>query len=158
MRQVFFAFAFCVTACATPHASADTPEINYGELVTACVAAAGGDEAALNACQGVGSQPCMNSDGGASTMGMVMCLSAEGEAWTSLMDAAQARLAAANPDTAGALTRAQQQWREYRDAECSYSVVRWGEGSGAQVQYAGCMSNLAADRAIALIVIEKLDD
>ncbi len=158
MRQFFFALAFVVSACATPHARADETDINYAERVVACVTAAEGDQALLNACQGAASRPCMETDGGASTMGMVMCLSAEGDAWVSLMEAAQVRLSASNPDAADALIRAQQQWREYRDAECSYSVARWGQGSGARVQYAACMAHLTADRAVELLVIEKLGD
>ncbi len=107
MRQLFFAFALCVIACLTPSASADPLEINYAEHVIACVSAAGGDEGALNACQGAASQPCMDAPSGESTIGMVMRLGAEGEAWGSLMAAAQSRLATARPDTTEALLSAQ---------------------------------------------------
>lgn len=157
MRRHFFALALGVIACATPDASADLPTITYAERVAACVTAADGDASALNACKGVASQPCMEADGG-STYGLMSCLSEEGGAWQSLMVAAEARLAAARPETAEALTSAQEHWRAYREAECSYAVARWGEGSGARVELAGCMANMVADRAIALIVIERLGD
>lgn len=155
MRQLFLLLAFNVTACVAPQAYADTLET---DAVSACVTAAADDEVALNACRRIVSHPCMDSGGGASTMGMVMCLSEEGEAWTSVMDATQTRLTASRPAAAAALSRAQEQWRAYRDAECSYSVARFGQGSGAQVEYAACMASMSADRAIALILIEKIGD
>lgn len=157
MRQLFFAFALSVTACATPEASADLPAITYAERVSACVFAADGDEAALNACKGASSQPCMDADSG-STYGQMSCLSEEGGAWEALMTDSQTRLAAVRPETVAALTSAQEQWRAYREADCSYAVTRWGEGSGARVELAGCMANMTADRAIALILIERLGD
>lgn len=156
MRQLFFALALGITACATPEARADLPEVTYAERVSACVTAAEGDGAALNACKGAASQPCMDADG-ESTMGMTMCLAEEGSAWEALMNAAQTRLAQ-RQETVAALTSAQEQWRAYREAECGYAVARWGEGSGARVELASCMANMAADRAIALIVIERLGD
>lgn len=155
MRQLIFALA--LLACASPEARADLPEITYAERVNACVAAAEGDRAALNACKGAASQPCMDADG-VTTIGMITCLSEEGSAWEAHMAGAQTRLAALHPETAGALTTAQNQWRAYRDAECSYAVARWGEGSGARVEHAACTANMAADRAIGLILIERLGD
>ena len=157
MRQLFFALALGITACATPEAGADLPDVTHAERVSACVTAAEGERAALNACKGAASQPCMEAAGGESTLVMTMCLAEEGSAWEALMNAAQARLAQ-RQETVAALTSAQNQWRAYREAECSYAVARWGEGSGARVELASCMANMAADRAIALIVIERLGD
>lgn len=157
MRQLFFALALGITACATPEARADLPEVTYAERVSVCVTAAEGDRAALNACKGAASQPCMDADGGESTLGMTMCLAEEGSAWEALMNAAQTRLAQ-RQETVAALTSAQEQWRAYREAECGYAVARWGEGSGARVELAGCMATMVADRAIVLILIEHLGE
>jgi uncharacterized protein YecT (DUF1311 family) len=100
----------------------------------------------------------MDEPFGITTHGMVMCLSDEGAAWEALMEAAVARLSSARPETADALTAAQADWRAFRETECNYRVVRWGEGSGARVELASCMAGLAADRAIALVVLEHTAD
>ena len=156
MQRLLIACALALTACATTSARADPPDSTYALRIEACVSAAA-DEAALAACQGVESHPCMEADGG-STHGMVMCLSEEGDAWAVLMDAALQRLASARPETAEALSASQETWNTFREAACNYRVVRWGEGSGARVELASCSASMSADRAIALILIEREGD
>jgi len=137
---------------------ADDDAFDYAPRVTACVAAAGADAAALNACAGAAWTPCSETDGGATTHGMVMCHAMEAGAWTIEMQRALSRLTAARPETASALDAAQADWQAYRDAECSYRVSRWGEGTGARVVLSGCLARMTADRAIALILYEHEDD
>lgn len=126
--------------------------------VAACVESAGDEGDALAACQGVVANPCLETDGGASTQGMVMCFAAEADAWASELHAALTRLAAARPETDAALTSAQDAWSDYRDSECAYRVARWGEGSGARVVLAQCLAQLTALRAIDLIAYEREGD
>lgn len=155
MRCVFVAI---LLACAplTP-AAADVDDIDVSPLLE-CVEAAGRETDALRACQGAVSAPCFDAPGGETTSGMVFCLGAEGGAWERVMAASLARLAAGNSALSPALAQAQSAWSDYREAECSYRVARWGLGSGARVTLAACYADLAADRAISLVAYEAQAD
>lgn len=155
MRQVLLALIL-VWAPLNP-AAADVDEIDLSPLLE-CVEAAGPEAAALRACQGVITQPCFDAPFGETTHGMVMCLSAEGDAWARVMDESLVRLAAGNADLAPALADTQAAWGAYREEECSYRVQRWGLGSGAQVALASCHAQLTADRAITLLRYEPEAD
>jgi uncharacterized protein YecT (DUF1311 family) len=138
-------------------AAADVDEIDVSPLLQ-CVEAADHEAEALRACQGVITQPCFDAPFGETTSGMVMCLSAEGDGWARIMDESLARLAAGNVELAPALAETQAAWSAYREEECSYRVQRWGMGSGAQVEFASCQAQLAADRAITLLRYEPTAD
>jgi len=152
LRQVVLSVVLLCAPVAP--ASADVDAIEAAPIV-ACVSAADGDAAALRACRGAIAQPCLDSDSGYTTYGMVMCFSAEAEAWESVINDALERLAAAGPDLAPSLAASQEAWRAYRDAECSYRVNRWGEGSGGRVALAACIADLSVERGIALTLHER---
>ncbi len=152
MRRLLAMLLFVV--CFAPPALADEPEsMAYAPHVAACLAGAG-DDAALAACEGAASRPCIEADGG-TTHGMVMCFSAEAEAWTRQLTDVVARLNEAEPHGMAALSAAQESWRAYAEAECSYRVTRWGDGSGARVELASCFASLTAQRALTLLRYER---
>lgn len=154
MRVLLAVFAILVLA-APAHADPDESEAFIAN-VAACIAAAADDEAAVSACRGAAANPCLDAAGGI-THYMVMCFSAEADAWGAVMEAAAARLAA-RADTATALAETQTAWRAYVESECGYRVVRWGEGPGARVERAACYAQLYADRALALLNYERQGD
>lgn len=154
MRRLLASFAFALASLACADAAAD-PEPDYTGAVVDCVAAAGADEAALQACRGLSWRRCGDEGDDVTTHGMVMCASAEGDAWQRVMTASLNRINTARPDLTGPLKEAQDGWRRYVFAECSYRVARWGEGSGARVALASCYADLTAERAITLLVIER---
>ncbi len=149
MRQLVFACALFVAACASPGARADDDEaISYTPLVQQCVTAAATDEA-LAACKGAAWTPCSEVDGG-STYGMVMCYSHEADGWEVVIAATVQALSAAFPDSTATITDAQSDWQSLREHDCAFAQQRWGAGSGAQVEYLRCMAAMGADRGIAL--------
>lgn len=152
MRQIVLSVVLLCAPVAPASADVDVIE---AAPIAACVSAADGDAVALRACRGAIAQPCLDSDGGYTTYGMVMCYSTEAEAWASVINDALERLAAAESDLAPSLETAQNAWRAYRDAECNYRVNRWGEGSGARVALASCIADLSAERGIALTLHER---
>ncbi|MGE0739800.1 MAG: lysozyme inhibitor LprI family protein [Hyphomonadaceae bacterium] len=152
MRHLLMAAA--LLAAGASGARADEANPDNAQRVLECVSAAAGDAAMLNGCQGAAANPCMETDGGATTHGMVMCLSSEADAWARVMQASLLRLAEAQPETQSALEASQIAWESFRDAECSYRVARWGEGSGARVVLAGCLSQQTATRAMVLVLTE----
>jgi len=154
--RLFLAGVLFLCASATT-VLADVTQIDSAPL-QACVSAAEGEADALRACRGTISQPCFDTPEGASTHGMVMCASAERDAWARILDEQLARLSANGADSAPSLQRAQTAWAAYREAECNYHVALWGEGSGARVALASCDAQLTADRAIALLRLEQATD
>jgi len=151
MRFLAISAAFALAAPAWADPAEGIPDSRAPVL--ACVEAAGIDEAAVRACQGVGARPC--HEVALATQDMVMCAAGEGQAWDDVIAHSLARLRSAEPDRAEALADAQSAWADYRARECGYRVVRWGDGSGARVALAGCMAQLSADRAAALIGYEQ---
>lgn len=150
MRQLFFALAFVLAACATPHASAsDALEPDYKPLLESCLNAAADDEA-FSACRGAASRPCIDDDGG-TTSGVIFCYYQELEVWTGRMDSAVRFLNERFPDSAETIADAQHSWTAFRESECRYQIQMWGEGSGARVAYMHCMAEMTADRALTLM-------
>lgn len=152
MRQIVLSVVLLCAPVAPAWADVDTIET---APLAACVSAAASDAAALRACPGVIAQPCLDSDGGYTSHGMMMCYSAEAEAWERVINAVLERLTATEPDLAPSLAASQDAWRAYRDAECNYRVNRWGEGSGARVARASCIADLSAERGIALTLHDR---
>lgn len=150
MRQLFFALAFVVSACAAPHANADdVMERDYKPLLETCLTAATSDEA-FRACRGAASGPCIDDDGG-TTQGVMLCYGQEADVWTDRMDRAITFLNARFPDSAETIADAQTAWTAFRANECQFYMDMWGEGSGAQVSYMQCMAEMTADRALTLM-------
>lgn len=122
------------------------------ELLTACIAEAGADRAALEACQGVVANDCIAAEG-PSTMSVVLCWSAESDAWDVALIRASTQV---NERWAGKdplrLANANQAWSAWREAECEYWAWEEGGGSGEQVERVQCAARVTADRAIALIL------
>lgn len=155
MRRVELVAAFAlalVVMAQAPLAHADVEPDRFAEALRICIGSATGEAENLAACEGASSRPCMEEDGG-TTHGMVMCLSNEGTVWAEVMEEHLLRLSRANPDIADTLAAAQQAWRDYTDAQCSYRVALWGEGSGARVELASCYANMTADRATMLAAL-----
>lgn len=155
MRQVLLALML-LSAPLQP-ATAD-PRTDYSPALNACVAAALGEPAALHACRGVVVRRC-HAEEGEATYALVLCSSDESAAWDQLSAAVLTRLrTSGEPGAAPLLDGAQTQWLAFRDAECSYRQARFGAGSGAQVEFANCMADLSADRAIDLLIYEPIAD
>lgn len=151
MRRVFLA-ALMALACAEP-ASAQRPEPSAAGLAS-CVSAAGASRMALEACVGVIFDPCIETDGGETTIGMLQCYRAEGAAWTVELEAAVAR-AMDDEERRPWLGPAQDAWIAWRDAECAYRASLFLGGSMARVLSAACLADLTAARAIDFIHAER---
>jgi hypothetical protein len=144
------AFALAATVQCAP-VSADPFESYNAELVTACVASAGAESAALHQCLGAGATPCIAAEG-ASTMAYVLCWDHEATTWRELVARASTDLSARqsyrDPERLAAANTA---WEAWVEAECSYWAYEEGGGSGEQVDRARCHARVNADRAITLI-------
>lgn len=149
MRQLFFALALLVSACAAPPASADQIAADH-QLLRSCVAQASGDRAALAQCAGVIARACIEAEG-VNTMSEVLCWSAEADAWQSEINAATTRIAAADPVEGEMLANANTAWTAWLDSECAYRAYEIGDGSGQQVDHVRCAADLTTARAIDLL-------
>ncbi len=92
----------------------------------------------------------MREPGGETTAGMVQCFQAEGAAWDAQLDATLQRLESAEPTRNEYLSRANEAWLVWREAECHYRALENEGGSNASVAAAACASELTADRVINL--------
>ncbi|MBL8547855.1 MAG: DUF1311 domain-containing protein [Hyphomonadaceae bacterium] len=112
---------------------------------------------AVAACREATSRPCIEDDGG-TTPGLIECYSAENDGWEHVMDFVAGELTAAFPESAALLADAQHNWQLFREQDCAFAQQRWGPGSGAQVEYVRCMATHAADRAVALVLVQRHPD
>lgn len=151
MRQIFFALAFALTACATPAVRADALSADPG-ILRGCALDAGKDRDALEQCVGLVTRHCTAEEGGSNAMSDVLCHSAEADAWQALIDENTARIAAADAVDGALLVGANQAWMHWREAECNYRAYEYGGGSGEQYDRIDCHLRLTATRAIDLIV------
>ena len=155
MRQVLLAMALL---CASVQPAAADPRTDYSPALTQCVADSLLEPPALNACRGVVSARCRAEEGEA-TFVLALCSNDEADAWDQLSAAVMTRLrGSGEADAAPLLDGVQEQWLAFREAECSYRQARFGAGSGAQVEYANCIADLSADRAIDLLIYEPNAD
>jgi uncharacterized protein YecT (DUF1311 family) len=93
--------------------------------------------------------PCVKEEENQqSTLGLVVCNSREGDAWTALLQARTADLAKRDAYRAKALTAANAAWRAWIDAECFYHREEAQGGSAEGVITTECVSDLTADRVI----------
>lgn len=153
MRQLFFALAFVVAACASPHAHAD-PLAADPQILRSCVLDAGKDRDALEQCVGQLTRSCIAEEGGSNSMTDVLCRSAEADVWQTLVEENTARIAAADPVDGELLATANAAWTQWREAECSYRAYEYGGGSGEQYDRINCHLRLTASRAIDLITAD----
>jgi uncharacterized protein YecT (DUF1311 family) len=144
-------FALFDTAAADPRA-------DYTQALNACIAAANLEPSALNACRGRVTEACRAEEGDA-TFIVVRCISDENDSWERIIADVSERLrTSGDVELAASLDDVQRQWLAYRDAECSFRQRRFGLGSGAQYEFALCTADLAADRAIDLLIYEPIAD
>jgi uncharacterized protein YecT (DUF1311 family) len=139
---------------------ADGPRFDPG-ATQACLAGAG-DLAARKACIGRSAGACMDSDAGATTVGMGFCLGGELEWWDARLNAAyrallareqavdaeMAEIGATVPSLADALQAMQRAWIGYRDATCDYERAQWGNGTGAGPAAAACLMTQTGEQAL----------
>lgn len=155
MRQLVFALAVAGAACATPPASADPFESAQPQLLDGCLQSAGASRDALQQCVGVVANPCIATDG-AATSSYVLCWSAESDAWNTHLTQATARLNETQESRSPSrLADANKEWAAWRDAECEYWAWEEGGGSGEQVDRARCHAQLTADRTISLLTADS---
>lgn len=151
MRQIFFALALLLSACATPAAHADPLQAD-SQILRSCVTAAGQTRDALNQCVGLVTRSCVEAEGGSNSMTDVLCRSAEVDVWQALIDESTSRITAADAADGQLLAAANQSWTQWREAECNYRAYEYGGGSGEQYDRIVCHLNLTSARAIDLIV------
>lgn len=150
-RAVVAILTIVLAACATQPASADPFESAQSQLLDACVQSAGASREALQQCVGVVANPCIVTDGSA-TSSHVLCWSAEADAWRTHLDRAMTRLNETQQyRSPSRLAEANKAWAAWLDAECEYWAWEEGGGSGEQVDRARCHARRTADRAISLI-------
>lgn len=102
-------------------------------------------------CIGVASNICQEQPEGASTIGILDCLSREAAWWDDLLNSHyQDLLAASDPGPADGLRKAQRAWIAFRDADCAFRYGMWGEGSIRSIAGASCTLDHTARRAIDL--------
>jgi uncharacterized protein YecT (DUF1311 family) len=150
LRQLLFALAFTLAACATLTARAD-PLPADPQLLRTCVTQAGEDRAVLARCNGVVARACIEAEGGPNAMSDVLCRSAEAGIWQALIDEETTRITAADPVDGELLASANQAWTQWRAAECNYRAYEYGGGAGEQYDRVVCDLDLASARAIDLI-------
>jgi hypothetical protein len=142
--------AFALAAITQP-VRADPFESYNAALVPACVASAGADSTALQACVGSGATPCIAAEG-ASTMAYALCWDHEATTWREVVTRASTDLSTRqsyrDPERLAAANTA---WEAWAEAECNYWAWEEGGGAGEQVDRARCHARLAAERATALI-------
>ncbi|MGD9981458.1 MAG: lysozyme inhibitor LprI family protein [Hyphomonadaceae bacterium] len=156
MRQLYIACALALIACASLQAHADSDVVQASaERLTACVASAGADRAALEQCKGVAAQACIEAEGGV-TMAHVLCWDSEASGWREMMAVAATRLAvSASYRDAARLDAANAAWASWAEAECEYWAWEVGGGVGEQVDRVRCAAHISADRAITLIIADS---
>jgi len=150
MRRWMATLALIAAACtAQPSKTAQAQQSPPGADVGACLAVAHTREA-MTQCKSAMAQACMREPGGDSTPGMVQCFGAESQAWDAQLDATLQRLESEEPTRNEYLSRANEAWLVWREAECRYRASENEGGSLARVTSAACMSELTADRVIDL--------
>jgi uncharacterized protein YecT (DUF1311 family) len=150
LRQIIFALAFVLSACATPSANADVLQSDP-DILGACIAQARQDRAALEQCKGLMTRACVEAEGGTNAYTDVLCRSDEMLAWESIAPERTEAIALADPVDGELLAAANDKWQDWREAECNYRAYEYGGGSGEQYDRAVCYVDLTAARAIDLI-------
>ncbi|GGL73101.1 lysozyme inhibitor LprI family protein [Wenxinia marina] len=162
----FAIFAPLLAAAPLPALAQDVHDA-YASGVAACFEEAPSVEAA-RACEGAAAAACMDgAEDGQTTFGMVQCQLAERDAWDALLnreyqdaietfaadDAAEASADFARREES--LRAAQRAWIAWRDAECALMQALWGGGTMGQVDAAGCLLRLTAERTVDLRALRE---
>ena len=141
-------------------ALAEAPYDGFMSGVDACFASENPDT-----CFGAGAAACFEgAPDGQTTVGMMFCLLAEGNAWDRILNEeyAGARSAARAVDDAeranfpeyavraDQMQAAQRAWIAFRDANCTMEYGIWGAGSMRQITGADCRLQMTAQRAVEL--------
>lgn len=128
----------------------------------ACLAAAPADP---DTCIGHAADACMlETDGGDTTVGMGVCLSAELDWWAARLAAAESAVAeaaaatdaemagigAAVPLQVPAFDAMRAAWAAWRDAACDWERVQWGGGTGQGPATAACLMRITGEQALTL--------
>ncbi len=123
-------------------------------LALACLIAtpvlAAADVSSLESRYTAGYNRCMNSSDGASTMGMIGCITAENAKQDAKLNAAYAKaMADLTPAQKLKLKAAQRAWIAFRDADCaSYQDDDWGTLSRINANM--CVLHRTVERTIEL--------
>lgn len=120
-----------------------------GEIITTCVQAETDAGRTPLGCVGRVSDPCLESDAGQSTVGMVECTDRETKVWDAMLNDEYGRLLALLKGKAADEVRdAQRIWITLRDADCKVPYELFEGGTMAQPIAANCNLTHTADRAI----------
>ena len=159
--------AICAVMLALPATAQDVVEQggaraqDIAEIVS-CLSQAVTDELDPAAqCIGVVSGPCIETDEGSTTVGMMDCMGRETLAWDTILndqwpklmlqsrnnDADSGHAEADLPGEADTLREAQRAWIAFRDAECAHAYAQGGTGSIRSVYGASCLLDMTARRA-----------
>lgn len=107
-----------------------------------------GQEASRDECIGAVAGPCLETDEGQSTMGMIGCYVRELAVWDVMLNDSYAMLREAVPSTGTeALRDIQVKWISYRDAKCGWPAVFFEGGTIAGPIAAACLNETTARRA-----------
>ena len=150
--------ALLLAPAAAPAAAQGAPAADAG-AVRACLEGAAPYDAAP-ACIGAAADACQAGPDGASTMGIVACLSSEADAWDAHLNdeygRLRERLRGADAAGPGAISRgdalrdAQRAWIAFRDADCALAHAIWQDGTIRGPVAASCRLEHTARRALAL--------
>lgn len=149
MRLFLLAFVLLAAACASPRASALTPQTP----VQNCLVGAGQNAEARRACIGSFSRTCIERDEGNQTNGgMVRCIDAERQQWlTALGEHVAILRERESPTQIALLDAALAEHERWAQARCAYATSIYEGGSLARVVGAHCMRDTAAEFTIELI-------
>lgn len=159
MRRWLAALALVAAGCTAQPAPAPQARQSPSELIGACMSAAHTRDAMI-ACKGTAARACLSSAGGQTTAGQTTagqttagqtnCYSSEANAWQRLLDQNLEGLEGSEPTRNDALSRVNETWLVWRDAECRYRASANAGRTLADVTRAACVNELTADRAIDL--------
>lgn len=107
-----------------------------------------GQEASRDECIGMVASPCMETEEGQSTMGMIGCHARELAVWDAMLNDNYAALEdATSPAEFQALRDIQVKWIAYREAKCGWPAVFFQGGTIAGPLAAACLNDMTARRA-----------
>jgi uncharacterized protein YecT (DUF1311 family) len=107
-----------------------------------------GQEASRDECIGTVAGPCLETDDGMTTIGMVACYGRELAVWDAMLNMSYGALKDdLSPEAFAALRDTQVKWIAFRDAKCAWPSVLFEGGSIARPIGADCLNRTTAQRA-----------
>lgn len=107
-----------------------------------------GQEASRDECIGTIADPCLETDEGQSTYGMIACSGRELAVWDAMLNDNYAALKDTLPESGfRALRDTQLKWIAYRDAKCEWPAVFFEGGTISGPIAAACLNEATARRA-----------